>query len=975
MNQQEKYEQLEKQLEGEFSTDSIYKLLYSTDSSAYKETPRAVAWPKNKSDIHKIIQFAKNEKIPLIPRAAGTSLAGQVVGNGMVVDISRHMKGIIDYNPQEKWIKVEPGVVRDELNLFTKKDNLFFGPETSTSNRANIAGMVGNNSCGAHSLIYGSTRDHTLEVETILSDDSEVTFKNLTAEEFHEKCSKDSLEGKIYQQLSTILNDENNKKEIIKQYPDPRIERRNNGYALDLLIDNNIFGNSDKKINVSKLICGSEGTLAFITAIKLNLNDLPLKNKALICVHTDKLSDAFHANLIALKYKPDSVELMDDKILELSKKNKKQDKNRFFVKGNPSAILIVEFSKENISDIDTVAKEMEEEMRKAGYGYHFPMITGNDIEKVWDLRKAGLGILYNMPGDKKPVPVIEDTAVLPEVLPEYMAEVSELINKYKLDCIHYAHIATGEIHLRPILNLKDKNDIELFHTIALETAKLVKKYHGSLSGEHGDGRLRGEFIPMMLGDKVYNMLKEIKNCWDPYNIFNPNKIIDTPPMNTSLRYLPDQKTREIETVFDFSEAGGIIRSSEKCNGSGDCRKTHEMGGTMCPSFMATLDEKNSTRARANSLREILTNNTKDNPFDSKELYEVLDLCLVCKACKSECPSSVDVAKMKMEFLQHYYDENGIPLRSRAVGYLPRVHKLCSPFPRITNFFLSNKISSGLAKKIIKFAPEREFPLMAKKSLNKWMKNYVSDITPKVKRGKLYIFNDEFSNFLDTNVGIAAIQFFTRLGYEVKIPKTKESARTWLSKGLLRTAKKIANENIRLLKDIISEETPLVGLEPSAILGFRDEYPDLAEDELKDAANKLAKNSLLFEEFVVREMEAGRITENDFTDEPLFIKFHGHCQQKAVASTDATMKALTLPKNYTAEEIPSGCCGMAGSFGYEKEHYELSMKIGEMVLFPAIREAKKGSVIVASGTSCRCQIKDGTNVDALHPAELLLRALK
>jgi len=966
---------LKQELSGEFADSETFRRLYATDASAYREMPVAVAWPRHKEDIIRILRFARKHSLPVIPRAAGTSLAGQVVGHGLVVDVSRHMKGILEYNPEEKWIKVEPGVVRDELNLHTKADGLFFSPETSTSNRANIAGMVGNNSCGAHSLIYGSTRDHTLEVEAILSDGSEVVFKDLSKAEFEAKAAQNTMEGSIYREIAQLLSHEENQEEIRQQFPDPRIERRNTGYALDMLIDNQVFGDNNSPLNLSKLMCGSEGTLAFITSIKLNLTPLPPKEKALVCVHTNSLADAFKANLIALKYQPGSVELMDDQVLELSKRNRTQEKNRFFIKGDPAAILIVEFAGETKEEIEKSAREMEDEMRSTGYGYHFPLISGNDIQKVWDLRKAGLGILYNMPGDTKPAPVIEDTAVHPEKLPAYMEDFGRLIDKYQLKCVYYAHIATGELHLRPLLNLKDPKDVEMFHTIAKATAMLVKKYRGSLSGEHGDGRLRGEFIPLMVGDDVYAMFKRVKAAFDPEHLFNPGKITDTPPMNSSLRYTPGQETRQIDTVFDFSDAGGVLRAAEKCNGSGDCRKTSMMGGTMCPSFMATRDEKDSTRARANMLREVLSSNPKANPFDDEKLYEVLDLCLVCKACKSECPSSVAVAKLKMEFLQQYYAAHGIPLRSRAVGYLPRVHKLSAGIPRLTNFFLNNKLSGSLIKRIIKFAPQRTFPPMSKQNLGQWMKRYVQHISPEQKRGKLYLFKDEFTNFLDAHTGIAAIQFFTRLGYEVVIPDTRESARTWLRKGLLRTAKKIANHNIRQLKGIISRDTPLVGIEPSAILGFRDEYPELAEPELKADAERLARNCLMFEEFVVREMEAGRISQKDFSHEKKRVKFHGHCQQKAVAGTDATQKALSLPENFTVEEIPSGCCGMAGSFGYEKEHYDLSMKIGEMVLFPAVRNASPETVIVAGGTSCRCQIKDGTDTQALHPAELLLHALK
>ncbi len=967
------FDTLKDNISGEFADSDVYRRLYATDASAYREMPVAVVWPKDKQDIHGIIDFCREHKLPIIPRGAGTSLAGQVVGNGLVVDISRHMKGILDYRPEEKWIKVEPGVVRDELNAFTAGDNLFFGPETSTSNRANIGGMVGNNSCGAHSLVYGSTRDHCLEIDAILSDGSEVTFKPLTPEAFTTKCSLETKEGEIYRQINTVLSDTNIQQEIDKQYP--VIKRRNTGYALDILLNSAIFGKSDTPLNLSSFMCGSEGTLAFITAVKLNLEPLPPAQNALVCIHTKSLNDAFRANLIALKYNPCSVELMDDQVLELSKLNREQEKNRFFVEGSPKAILIVEFARNSMKEIENLAVRMEQEMRQQGLGYSFPIIKGNDTQRVWDLRKAGLGILYNMPGDTKPVPVIEDTAVSPDVLPDYMEDFGKLIDKHKLKCVYYAHIATGELHLRPLLNLKDPTDVEMYHTIALETAKLVKKYKGSLSGEHGDGRLRGEFIPLMVGDTLYDVFKKIKSVWDPEGIFNPHKITDTPPMNDYLRFKPGQHTRDIDTVFDFSDVGGIMRAAENCNGSGDCRKIQSMGGTMCPSFMATGDEKNSTRARANSLREILTNNTNDNPFDSDDLFDVLDNCLMCKACKSECPSSVDVAKMKMEFLQHYYDAHGISLRTRLIAYLPVFHRMGAAMPGLFNFFIKNKTTSAWIKRIVRFAPQRQIPLLSGQNFRKLMKAYLKNTQPDGKRGKIYLLKDEFTNYLDTHVGIAGIRFFTQLGYEVVIPDTKESARTWLSKGLIRTAKKIINTNIRSLKDIVSEETPLIGIEPSAILGFRDEYPDLADDDLKSAAKRLAQHAYMFEEFVAREIDAGRITKDDFTTEPLHIKFHGHCQQKAIAGTDATKKTLECPENYQVEEIPSGCCGMAGSFGYEKDHYDLSMKIGEMVLFPTIREATPDTVIAAGGTSCRCHIKDGTNINALHPAEIMLKALK
>ncbi|MDX2443166.1 MAG: FAD-binding and (Fe-S)-binding domain-containing protein, partial [Bacteroidales bacterium] len=645
---------LNNEIDGDVYTDKTMLLLYSTDASAYKEMPLAVICPKNKEDIRKVIVFCNENKISLIPRTAGTSLAGQVVGNGIVVDVSKYLTRILDFNREEQWIRVEPGVVLDELNLYLKPEGLFFAPETSTSNRCMMAGMLGNNSCGAHSLLYGSTREHTLEVETFLSNGSEVTFGQLGMEEFEKKSKNDNLEGKIYKKLKEILDDPVNREEIEREYPNPKLNRRNTGYALDLLMKSQPFVEEGPAFNMSKLLAGSEGTLAFTTAIKLNLVPLPPPNKVLVCVHFDTIESSFKGNLVMLKYKPGAVEMMDRVILELTRENIEQEKNRFFVKGSPAAILVAEFARDSQQEIDEIVSKMVAELREEGLGYHFPVVAGADIQKVWNLRKAGLGILSNMKGDAKPVPVIEDTAVDVNELPEYMEDFKQILERYGKKGVYYAHIGGGELHLRPILNLKDKKDVELFHTIAEDTARLVKKYKGSLSGEHGDGRLRGEFIPLMIGEKNYQLLKEVKEVWDPDYIFNPGKIIDTPKMNTQLRYDPEVQTPEFDTIFDFSDTNGFVRAAEKCNGSGDCRKSEIIGGTMCPSYMATRDEKNTTRARANILRELLTQPQNKNPFNQKEIYDVLDLCLSCKGCKSECPSNVDMTKLKAEFLQHYY---------------------------------------------------------------------------------------------------------------------------------------------------------------------------------------------------------------------------------------------------------------------------------------------------------------------------------
>ncbi len=962
---------LKSNIKGDIFTDNIWRILYSTDASAYREKPLAVVRPKNEADVKKIVQFAARHKLPIIPRTAGTSLAGQVVGNGIVVDVSKYMTRIIELNKEENWVKVQPGVILDELNQFLESHGLFFGPETSTSNRCMIGGMLGNNSCGSHSLLYGSTRDHTLEIKTILSDGSEAVFGELSPEEFNKKCQGNSLENKIYQNIKAILSDKKNQQEIRKKYPRPDINRRNHGYALDLLLETEIFSDNHTPFNFCKLLAGSEGTLAFSTEIKLNLVPLPPKEKAVIAAHFESIPEAFKANLVALKHKPGAVEMMDKVVLDCTKENIEQKKNRFFIKGDPAALLIIEFERETKEEIKLIAHDLEKDMRDAGFGYHFPVIFGSDIKRIWALRKAGLGLLSNVPGDKRSETIIEDTAVHPEDLPNYMLEFQQVLTENGLDCVFYAHIGSGELHLRPMITLKTQEGVELFDKIGWEIARLVKKYRGSLSGEHGDGRLRGQFIPFMIGDYNYELLKKLKAAWDPNHIFNPGKITDTPPNTENLRFEIGE-TREIDTIFDFSSTKGIIRATEKCNGSGDCRKSEKIGGTMCPSYMATRDEKNATRARANILREFLTHSKKDNPFDHKEIYEVFDLCLSCKACKSECPSSVDVAKLKAEFLQHYYDAHGVPMRSRLIANISKINALGSVVPGFMNFFFKNKFFSGLMKRSVGFAPERSMPLLSKQTLKKQAFN--EGLPREYPNGTVYLFNDEFTNFNDADIGIKAIRLLNRLGYRVLIPEHIESGRAYLSKGLIRKAKKIANENIELLKDIISGESPLIGIEPSAILTFRDEYPELVNKQNRHIAKKISENSLMVDEFIAREIEKGKIKSEQFTREPKRIKLHGHCQQKAIASTNPTKAVLSLPENYQVEEIPSGCCGMAGSFGYEKEHYEISQKVGELVLFPEIRKTPEETLISAPGTSCRHQIKDGTKREALHPVEILFDAL-
>ncbi len=706
---------------------------------------------------------------------------------------------------------------------------------------------------------------------------------------------------------------------------------------------------------------------------------LPPRESGLLCVHFHTIDESLRANLIALKYKPSASELIDHYILDCTKDNIEQSKNRFFVEGDPGAILVVEFLRDDRESIKQIAAGLEAELRGAGLGYHFPLLFGADTKKIWTLRKAGLGLLSNLPGDEKAVPVIEDTAVDVRDLPAYIREFNEILKKHHLYSVHYAHAGSGEIHLRPIINLKTVEGNHLFRTIAEEIASLVKKYRGSLSGEHGDGRLRGEFIRQMVGDKNYELLRRIKNTWDPMGVFNPGKIVDTPSMNTMLRYEPGVRTPVAPTVFRFHNQD-ILQHAEQCNGSGDCRKTHLSGGTMCPSFMATRNEKETTRARANILREFLTHSGKANRYDHKEIYDVMDLCLSCKGCKSECPSNVDVAKLKAEFMQHYYDAHGVPFRTRLIANFAASARLGSLVPRLYNRLVSGRWTGNWIKRFSGFAVERSMPLLSSRTLRSWYKERrlrggepgLGGGEPGLRR--VYLFCDEFTNYNDVQIGIKAILLLEKLGYEVLLPEHGESGRTWLSKGLIRHAKTIAEKNISLLAPLISEDSPLIGIELSAIFTFRDEYPDLASDKLLPQARQLAKHAFLIDDFIAREIDRGNIRREQFTKQARRISLHGHCQQKALSSVAGSMKILSLPENYSVSTIPSGCCGMAGSFGYEKEHYELSMKIGELVLLPAVRQQDLEVIIAAPGTSCRHQIKDGTGRKALHPVEVLYEAL-
>ena len=854
------------------------------------------------------------------------------------------------------------------MNVFLKPYQLFFGPNTSTSNRCMIGGMVGNNSSGTTSIKYGVTRDKVLSLKTILSDGSEAEFKSLSKKDFQEKLKFNTLEGKIYKTIYSELKPQIVQQQIINNFPRPEIHRRNTGYAIDELIKSEVFNANDDTFNMCQLLSGSEGTLAFTTEIVLQLDDIPANKNAIVALHFESIENCMKSVKQVMQHNLHTCEMMDDTILNLTKYNKTQQKNRQFIQGEPVAILMCELKADSEKALNIEVDKLLESVKNSNLSYAAHILKGDDIEKAMELRKAGLGLLGNMIGDKKAVACIEDTAVALDDLDSFISEFTSLMKSHNQEAVYYAHAGAGEIHLRPILNLKKQEDVSLFRKITTDVAHLVKKYKGSMSGEHGDGIVRAEFIPLMIGEENYKLLKRIKSAFDPNHIFNPGKIVDALPMDKNLRYAVDRKEPEITTVLDFSASEGILREAEKCNGSGDCRKLPEFGGTMCPSYRATRNEKDTTRARANALRDFLTTSDKANRFNHSELKDVFDLCLSCKACASECPSSVDVASLKAEFQYQYQNANGFSFKNKFFAKSTTFNKLGSKFSRLSNLTFQNKIFASIVKNILDIHPKRSLPIFSK-SFDNFLKNFKNKRDTKKT---VYLFVDEFINYLESEIAIDTIELLSKLNYRIEYVKHLESGRSYLSKGFLKEAKDLANKNVSTFKNLITEDTPLIGIEPSAILTFKDEYIKLAND--KDSAKSIAKHTYLIEEFIQKEIELNNITSEQFTKDQKTVKFHGHCYQKALTNQKSSFDVLNLPENYKVTIIPSGCCGMAGSFGYEKDKYEVSTQIGEQTLFPAVRKATKETIIAANGTSCRHQIKDGTNRSAKHPVTILREAL-
>ena len=961
MNSLSIFSALKASFKGELLDDELYRAIYATDASVYQMTPMGVAFPKDEEDLKLIVRWAKDNQVPLIPRAAGTSLAGQCVGEGVVVDTSKHMNQILSFDEKNKTIRVQPGVIRDELNAYLKPFGLFFGPNTSTANRCTIGGMVGNNSSGTTSIRYGVTRDKVLRVRTVLSDATIHEFGRTASSTDQSEFGQHIEEG-----LKSLLAPEEVGEEIRSNFPKPEIHRRNTGYAIDLL-KARLDASSGQHLDITPLLCGSEGTLAFTTEIEVALDHLPPEYGAMVVTHYHTLEACLSDVAIVMEHELYTCEMMDKVILDCTKGNKLYAETRSFVENDPEALLMLEVRAHSEEALEEKTNALLLHIEKHSESYAAPILQGEDINKAHELRKAGLGLLGNMIGDKKAVACIEDTAVALNDLKPFIMEFSTLMKGYDQKAVYYAHAGAGELHLRPILNLKKSEDVALFRAITTDVMRLTKKYKGSFSGEHGDGIVRAEFLPELVGEKNYTLFKEIKKLFDPNGIFNPGKIVNSYPMDRNLRYEPERKEPKISTFLDFSDTQGYLRAVEQCNGSGDCRKTASAKGGMCPSYHASLDEKDTTRARANALRMFMTQQSESEAFNQKEVVDALDLCLSCKACASECPSNVDMSTLKAEYLFQFQEQNGYSIRSRFFAYSTQLNRLAAFTPTLSNALLKGPVGL-LLKKALGIAKKRSLPKVHAFNYHSY---YASLKKPNVVQQEIVLYIDEFTRYLDTSLLKASINVLNSLGYGLHLVYA-ESGRSFLSKGFLKQAKVCANNSLSVFKPYLERELPIVGLEPSGILSFRDEYPRLLSDPLVET---LKKRSFLIEEFLLNELKSEKISLNRFTDRNRKVKVHVHCHQKAHSNQKITFDLLNAFPFYEVTLMATGCCGMAGSFGYEKEHYDLSMKIGGLKLFKAVNSAEEETLIVANGTSCRHQIKDGTQKKALHPIEVLATALK
>ena len=946
--------ELKKRVEGDIYFDRYSRLLYSTDASIYQIEPIGVVVPRHKGDVQAVVELANKFNVPVLPRGGGTSLAGQTVGHALVLDFSKYMQNVLEVNQEELWCRVQPGLVQDELNAYVRSMGLQFGPDTSTSNRATIGGMIGNNSAGAHSLTYGKTLDHVIELTVLLSDGSEVVLKELSSDALEGKSQADSLEGRVHREVARLAQE--HRSEILARYP--KIMRRVSGYNLDEFIKPQPF-------NLSRILVGSEGTLGTVVEAKMRLVPKP-KWTALDVVHFDDDLEALRASQVILETAPYALESTDKMILNLARGNIVQSQRLGFVQGNPSSLLMVEYAGDTEAQVKEQVYKLEEVRKAQHIGYAATLaFKPEEVKAVWGVRKAGLGLLLGTKGDKKPIAFVEDTAVAPAKLPEFIKRFREIITRHDAIAGYYGHCSVGCMHIRPLIDLKEASEMKKMVSIADAISDLVLEFNGAMSGEHGDGLARSHFNQKLFGAVLYEAFRQVKRVFDPKNLMNPGKIVDAPAMTESLKISPRYQTWQPETTLDFTGQGGFARAVEMCSGMGECRK--KLDGTMCPSYMGTLDEEHSTRGRANALRAVLSGKVPKEEFTGKRLHDVMDLCLECKACKAECPSNVDMAKLKYEFLDHYHRVNGLPLRNRLFGGIERLNRIGSQFAPLSNWVVGSGLNRWLMEKLAGIDRRRPLPQFAGVTFEDWFDGRKPEGDG--AKGEVVLFHDTFNNFNTPNVAVATTRLLERLGYHVLLVNKRCCGRPMISKGMLGEAKNNAAWNVDQLAEYAERGVPIVGMEPSCLLTLRDEYPDFLRT---NDAKLVARNSFLLEEFLLQERDTGKVSLS-FGANGRKALLHGHCHQKALVGTVPTV-ALLKGVGFEVSEVDSGCYGMAGSFGFEKEHYDLSLTIGNRRLAPAVKSASAEVEIVAPGISCRQQIEHLTGRKAKHTAEVLWEVL-
>ena len=962
---------------GDVYEDAYRRNLYSTDASIYQVQPHAVFIPRNREDVHAVVEITSRHGVPILPRASGSSLAGQTVNEAIVIDFTRHLDRILEVDPDQRSVRVEPGVVLGSLNRHLAALGLKFGPDPASADRAAMGGVVSNNATGAHSILYGMAADHVRAMNVILSDGSRVRY----GPGYESSGARNDLEHRIYTGLRSIVSTPEHER-IVREHT-PRHWRRCGGYNLDRLFRDAAAYRVPQTglFNPAKLICGAEGTLAVIEDITLDLVRVPAKT-ALAIIHFDSLHVALSAVPSILETDPSAVELLDHLGMRMCRQAPQwRSKLEGFVDGTPECVLITEYSGQTNREVQSRVEALRTHLESArvGSGTVVSILDDDRQADVWAVRKMGLGFLMSVKGDRKPIAFIEDAAVPPEHLGEYVTGVEKFCNDHGVDVAYYAHASAGCIHIRPLVNTKSARELALLPEITSFAIEMLKGFGGALSSEHGDGRARSAFNKRFFGPELYGLYREVKWLFDPYGRLNPGNIVDAGPMTEHLRFGPEYKTHDIETNLDFSTDFGLAGAVEMCNGAGVCRKLS--GGTMCPSFRATRKEEHSTRGRANALRAVLSGRLTGSDLGDARLFETMDLCLECKACASECPSSVDMARLKVEFLSQFYARNGIPRRARFFASAPEAARRWSgALAPVVNGIMGNRLGRRVVSSVLGLAHERTPPAFARTTFLDWRKKNAGrgersgssqQNGAAGHRGRVVLFNDTFNTFHYPEVSIAATLVLEAMGFDVILPGHRCCGRPALSKGLVDVARKNAEETIHSLFPYANEGIPIIGLEPSCLLTFQDEYASLLPGDSR--VEEVARHTLMFEEFV-----SERFTGDDclprLTEDPADILFHGHCHQKALGGTGALARVLSLPSNYRVSEIPSGCCGMAGSFGFEKEHYDISMAIGEDVLLPAVRSAPEDTIIVASGVSCRQQIEHGTNRQVYHPAEVLCQAL-